>query len=125
MGPKGMGAGGLVGGVLGLVAGSITVGLLKLTGTTMDEVRYWQYKWKAQQNQAYRDGFEIGLSKSPYYHKNVMQDLHDLKIGVARVNLDELPDEPVKEEGKKEAKIEESKKEEKSDSPVKEFSEKK
>lgn len=108
-----MAAGALVGGGLGTVAGGVTVGLLALTGTTMEEVRYWQYKWKTDRDDAYKEGFEKGLSETPFNHKNVMQDLHDIKVGVTRPNLDQLSDEP--EEPKKdesEAKKEESKKEE-------------
>jgi hypothetical protein len=133
MGPKGMGAGALVGGGLGIIAGGVTVGLLKLTGTSMDEVRYWQYKWRATRDQAYKDGFELGVTNSKYSKTNVAQDLHDIKIGVTRVNLDELPDEPLTKEELKaqrdgkseEVKKSESKKEEKSESVAKESSEKK
>ncbi|XP_046446378.1 RPII140-upstream gene protein-like [Daphnia pulex] len=50
MGPKAMVAGGLAGGVLGTVAGAVTVGLLKLTGTTTEELRYWRKGWKESQN---------------------------------------------------------------------------
>lgn len=111
-----MGAGALVGGSLGVVAGGITVGLLKLTGTTMEEVRYWQYKWRADRHQAYRDGFELGLKNSPYNHKSVIHDLHDIKIGVTRPNLDELSDEPpeTKESASKEEEVKKSEEESKS-----------
>lgn len=91
-------SGALVGGGIGSVAGLITVGLLKLTGTSMEEVRYWQYKWKADRHEAYREGFEKSLVKSQWSHKTVMQDLHDIKVGVSRPNLDELSDEPTKKE---------------------------
>jgi hypothetical protein len=50
MGPKAMVSGGLAGGVLGTVAGAVTVGLLKLTGTTTEELRYWRKGWKESQN---------------------------------------------------------------------------
>lgn len=118
-------AGAAVGGGLGLVAGGISVGLLKLTGTSMEEVRYWQYKWKTDREQAYREGFDKSLQNTPLNHKSVIQDLHDIKIGVTRPNLDELPDEPPK---KVEAKVStENKEEEVEKSPeneVKEASEK-
>lgn len=50
MGPKAMVAGGLGGGVLGTVAGVITVGLMKLTGTTAEDIRYLRKDWKDRQN---------------------------------------------------------------------------
>lgn len=93
-----MAAGAIVGGSLGVIAGSVTVGLLTLTGTTMEEVRYWQYKWRADRSDAYKEGFEKSLEKTPLSHKNVIQDLHDIKIGVTRPNLDELSDEPPTKE---------------------------
>lgn len=31
---------------LGIFAGLCTSGLLKLTGMDMNDVRYWQYKWR-------------------------------------------------------------------------------
>lgn len=125
MGPRGMAAGALVGGSLGVVAGGITVGLLSLTGTTMEEVRYWQYKWRTDRSQAYKDGFELGLEQSNWSHKSVIHDLHDIKIGVTRPNLDELPDEPVTPKKNEENEASKSEEVKKSETPVKESSEKK
>lgn len=117
-----MAAGALVGGGLGVVAGGVTVGLLKLTGTTMEEVRYWQYKWRTHRSEAYKEGFEIGLQNSQFSHKSVIHDLHDIKIGVTRPNLDELSDEPATE-GKKDEATKKSEEVKKSESPAKESSE--
>lgn len=47
-GPKAMIAGGVVGGALGSIAGAVSLGLMYLTGTSMEEMRYWQYKWKEE-----------------------------------------------------------------------------
>nr|SVE76708.1 EOG090X0FS6 [Daphnia longispina] len=46
MGPKAMVPGGLAGLVLGTVAGGCTVGFMKLTGTTTEDLRYWRKGWK-------------------------------------------------------------------------------
>jgi len=46
MGPKAVISGGLVGGVLGTIAGALSVGIMKLTGTTTEELRYWRKGWK-------------------------------------------------------------------------------
>lgn len=46
MGPKAMFAGGLGGAVLGTAAGAISVGIMKLTGTTAEELRYLRHGWK-------------------------------------------------------------------------------
>lgn len=51
-GPKAMIAGGAVGGFLGAMAGSISLAIMYVTGTSMEEIRYWQYKWKEDYQQS-------------------------------------------------------------------------
>nr|SVE76083.1 EOG090X0FS6 [Daphnia hispanica] len=46
MGPKAMISGGLAGAAMGTVAGVLTVGMMKLTGTTAEDLRYWKQGWK-------------------------------------------------------------------------------
>lgn len=46
LGPRAMLVAGAVGGLFGTTAGAMSLGILKLTGTTMEEVRFWQYNWK-------------------------------------------------------------------------------
>ncbi|KAJ8870591.1 hypothetical protein PR048_029614 [Dryococelus australis] len=46
LGPRGMLVGGVLGSLLGLVAGGSSLLLLDLTGTSMENVRFWHYKWK-------------------------------------------------------------------------------
>lgn len=46
MGPKAMFSGGLAGAALGTVAGGISVGVMKLTGTTAEDIRYWKKGWR-------------------------------------------------------------------------------
>jgi hypothetical protein len=111
MGPKGMAAGGIVGGALGLFAGVFTVGMLKLSGTTMEEARYWQYKWKTDRENAYREGFDNAMAETGFNPRSLMQDLHDEKVGTTKQNLYALPDEPeTTKESKPEVEKEEVKK---------------
>jgi len=50
MGPRAIFAGGLIGSVLGTAAGILSVGTMKLTGTTTEELRYWRRGWKTASN---------------------------------------------------------------------------
>ncbi|XP_022903666.1 RPII140-upstream gene protein [Onthophagus taurus] len=54
-GPRAWLVGSGLGLVLGTVAGSVTYGILSYTGLSMDQVRYWQYRWKEKREQAYKD----------------------------------------------------------------------
>ncbi|KAG7174544.1 RPII140-upstream gene protein-like [Homarus americanus] len=47
-GPRAMVAGGIFGGALGALAGSVNLAIMYLTGVTMEEIRYWQYEWKEE-----------------------------------------------------------------------------
>ena len=105
MGPKGMTAGAAVGGGLGLIAGAISIGFLKLTGTTMEEVRYWQYKWKTERTNAYKEGFHMQLEGTDLSFKDKLLDEHDAKVGTTKINLADFEKETeVKEERKTEVK---------------------
>lgn len=90
MGPTGMAAGCLVGGGLGLVAGAISVGILSLTGTTMEEMRYWQYKWKSDRVSAYKEGFHKQLEGTDLSFRDKLLDQHDAKVGSKKVDLSAL-----------------------------------
>ncbi len=59
MGLRGMVAGGLVGGVFGTVAGGVSLLILKMTGKSMEEVRYWQYKWRIERDQAINESMKV------------------------------------------------------------------
>lgn len=50
-GLRGMTVGGLLGCGLGGVAGIISLVVLKASGMSMEEVRYWQYNWKRDRDQ--------------------------------------------------------------------------
>ncbi|KAB0794775.1 hypothetical protein PPYR_11614 [Photinus pyralis] len=63
LGPPAMLVGGLVGGALGSVAGVATNVLLKLSGMTMQEVRYWNYKWLKKRSDKYNEEFKKHIEK--------------------------------------------------------------
>lgn len=50
MGPKAMVSGGIAGAAMGTVAGVLTVGLMKISGTTTEDLRYWKKGWKEAAN---------------------------------------------------------------------------
>lgn len=62
MGLRGMTAGGIIGGVLGGIGGAASLLILNLSGTSMEEVRYWQYKWRANRDDAIAESFKVFLS---------------------------------------------------------------
>lgn len=49
-GLRGITVGGLLGAGLGGLAGAISLLVLKTSGTSMEEVRYWQYNWKKERD---------------------------------------------------------------------------
>lgn len=50
MGPKAMVSGGLAGGALGTIAGLLTLAILKFSGTTAEEIRFWRKGYKEYEN---------------------------------------------------------------------------
>ncbi|KAF4516796.1 hypothetical protein B566_EDAN004635 [Ephemera danica] len=58
LGFRGVLVGGILGSVLGGLAGAISLGILRLTGTTMEEVRYWQYQWKTSRDNVKRQAMK-------------------------------------------------------------------
>lgn len=38
------------GSFLGLIAGTVSYGLLWMTGTSMKEIKYWQHEWKQKRD---------------------------------------------------------------------------
>lgn len=61
MGLRGMTAGGIIGGVLGGLGGAVSLLILHLSGTSMEEVRYWQYKWRTNRDDAIAESFKVML----------------------------------------------------------------
>uniref|UniRef100_A0A0K8TKI9 Complex I assembly factor TIMMDC1, mitochondrial n=1 Tax=Tabanus bromius TaxID=304241 RepID=A0A0K8TKI9_TABBR len=85
MGLKGMAAGGIVGLALGGVAGTLSLLLLKATGTTMEEVRYWQYNWKLERDAAVRESIKAQIENPPEINQ-----AHDSKVGEKKITLDNV-----------------------------------
>jgi len=91
-GLRGMTVGGLLGCGLGGVAGAISLMVLKFTGTSMEEVRYWQYNWKKDRDQS----ISAAELKNSIYERDPLLDAHDETIGVKDHALDNI--KLVKEE---------------------------
>lgn len=115
MGPRGMAVGGLLGGALGGIAGGLSLLILNASGMSMEEVRYWQYKWRAQRD-AHIHGaikvffffcwtlselfkFEFSFTqKSSNITKDDLLDEHDKTVGTDKISLDNLDTEKIKNE---------------------------
>lgn len=90
MGPRGMLAGGLVGGAFGTIAGGLSLLILRTTGMSMEEVRYWQYKWRMERDQ------NINISMSNMMEeKDPLLENHNQKYG-DNLNLDQIDAKDVK-----------------------------
>ncbi|KAK5644505.1 hypothetical protein RI129_005805 [Pyrocoelia pectoralis] len=63
LGPTATVVGGIVGGFLGSGAGIVTSYLLRLTGMTMQEVRYWNYKWLKVRQDKFDEEFKKHIEK--------------------------------------------------------------
>lgn len=90
LGLRGMTAGFLVGGVLGTIGGGVSMLLLKSTGMTMEEARYWQYKWRAQRDADMAAADKKQLKDDPEYGSNELLDSHDSEVGEGKIDLKSL-----------------------------------
>jgi hypothetical protein len=86
MGPRGWIVGGGLGAVLGFTAGCVTLGLMKLTGMSMDEVYYWQQHWEQERSDYVNKGISDYLAKE---EGEVIQD-HNRRVGNAGKILENL-----------------------------------
>ena len=93
-----MTAGAAVGAFLGVFAGGASMGLIKLSGTTMEEARYWQYKWKTVREDAYREGMDKNMKGTPFYKLDPMQEFHDAKIVDSKIKIKKITEEKNYEE---------------------------
>ncbi|XP_036324607.1 RPII140-upstream gene protein [Rhagoletis pomonella] len=87
LGLRGMVAGGIIGGLLGSVAGAASLALLYASGTSMEEIRYWQYKWRIQREDMVHDAMKAQVDhamKTPSIFKK-----HDEKVG-EKITLDPI-----------------------------------
>lgn len=99
MGLRGMAAGAVVGGGLGIFAGGMSMGVMKLSGTSMEEVRYWQYKWHKSRIDLEQAGYaKQAQSDNP----NPLLDAHHELVGEKKLTLEDIKDD--EEEKKDETK---------------------
>ncbi|XP_058062256.1 RPII140-upstream gene protein [Anopheles bellator] len=92
MGLRGMASGGLVGMALGGVAGGASLLIMRATGTTMEEVRFWQYKWQANRDQVIRDS----LKTQERAEEEPLLTHHHNKFGKVNLDLDAIEAEKRK-----------------------------
>ncbi|KDR16313.1 RPII140-upstream gene protein [Zootermopsis nevadensis] len=83
MGLRGMAVGGGLGSVLGGICGLVSLSVLKMTGLTMEEIRYWQYQWK-------EDRYKQFIRSGDDNKENPLFTNHDKKIGPSGKNLESL-----------------------------------
>ncbi|KAJ9593273.1 hypothetical protein L9F63_015148 [Diploptera punctata] len=94
LGLRGIIVGGGLGSVLGGVAGLASLGILKMSGMTMEEIRFWQYRWKQER--------EKQLYKGDENQADPLFKLHNQTIGSSKTPLEPLeavppqPEKPVK-----------------------------
>lgn len=86
MGLRGMTAGCLVGGALGTVAGAATLLILKTTGMTMEEARYWQYEWRRNRDNTINDSYKSAIRGSE--QDEPMFEEHDKVFAAKKNSLD-------------------------------------
>lgn len=80
-----MAAGGIIGGFMGGVAGVASLLLMKASGTSMEEVRYWQYKWRLQRDDTIQQAFKNQAQKDA----PELFTAHDNRVGES-VTLDSI-----------------------------------
>lgn len=85
MGLRGMAAGALFGGFFGTIAGGVTLLLLKSTGMTMEEARYWQYKWRSSRDDVVNDAVKVDIRGTEIDEPMFLE--HDTKHGANNLDL--------------------------------------
>lgn len=85
MGLRGMTAGALVGGFFGTIAGGVTLVILKSTGMTMEEARYWQYKWRSSRDDSVNEALKVDI-RGTEIHEPMFEE-HDSKHGTTNLDL--------------------------------------
>uniref|UniRef100_A0A1I8P7W6 Complex I assembly factor TIMMDC1, mitochondrial n=1 Tax=Stomoxys calcitrans TaxID=35570 RepID=A0A1I8P7W6_STOCA len=79
MGLRGMAAGGIIGGFLGGLGGAVSLLIMSLSGTSMQEVRYWQYKWRTDRDAAVEESYKLAAEQDEPT-PDIMK-AHDAKVG--------------------------------------------
>jgi complex I assembly factor TIMMDC1 len=88
MGLKGMVSGGLVGTFIGGFAGVISLLVLNATGMTMEDMRYWQYKWREQRDDTLEHVKKRSIEGTE--HDDGHYAAHDDKVGTGKLDLNAL-----------------------------------
>ncbi|XP_023708484.1 RPII140-upstream gene protein isoform X3 [Cryptotermes secundus] len=83
MGLRGMAVGGGLGSFLGGIAGLVSLSILKFSGMTMEEVRYWQYQWKEDRTRHF-------LKSGKDDESNALLAHHDERVGPHGISLESL-----------------------------------
>lgn len=98
MGLRGMAAGAIVGGVLGTVAGTVTYGILKMTGTTMDELRLYQHHWSSDRKEMIHEATKKQVEGSDFSDTSEIMVYHDSRLPRGTIDLKKVKELIEKEQ---------------------------
>lgn len=87
LGLRGMAAGGIIGGVLGSIAGAASLALLYASGTSMEDIRYWQYKRRLERENLVHEAMKKQEDLA-YKTPNIFKE-HDAKV-CDKITLDPI-----------------------------------
>ncbi|XP_059612476.1 RPII140-upstream gene protein [Phlebotomus argentipes] len=90
LGLRGMMAGGFAGCLLGTVGGVVSLSILKVSGMSMEEVRYWQHKWKVDRDTKISKNIPGHMSSD----KDLYMEAHIERVGGDASNLDHVDEKP-------------------------------
>ncbi|GAB0096503.1 RPII140-upstream gene protein [Sergentomyia squamirostris] len=85
LGLRGMVAGGLVGCAVGTVGGALSLSLLKASGMTMEEMRYWQYRWKLDRQNTINKSIRYSTEKP-----DPLLEAHEQRLEEKSIDLSEV-----------------------------------
>ncbi|KAK4875098.1 hypothetical protein RN001_011520 [Aquatica leii] len=88
LGPRAWVVGTTIGLVLGTFTGVITYSLLNLTGMTMQDVRYWNYKWLEKRTDSFNKAHKEHIEKE----QSILFRERERKLGNTGAKLDFIPD---------------------------------
>ena len=94
LGLRGIIVGGGLGSVLGGIAGLASLGILKMSGMTMEEIRYWQYQWKQERERQFFKEEKNNEDILFEHHRKVVGTQTNVLEGVE--SLPSKKSEPVK-----------------------------
>lgn len=82
-------AGAVVGGGLGVFAGGASLGIMKLTGTSLEEIRYFQHQMHKKRIDLEQAGY---AKQSESTNPNPLLDAHHQLVGEGKLTLDAIKD---------------------------------